>query len=47
MGHPVASASVSVSGTRGKAEKYSLRDDGLHGCRVKYCSIRLFVTALP
>jgi len=32
---------------RGKAEKYPLSDGSLHGCRVKYCSIRLFMTALP
>ena len=27
---------------RGKAERYSLRDTSLHGCRAKYCSIGLF-----
>ena len=32
---------------RGKAEKYPLRDGSLHGCRVKYCSMRLFMAALP
>ena len=31
----------------GKAEKYPLRDGSLHGCRVKYCSMRLFMAALP
>ena len=32
---------------RGKAEKYPLRDGSLYGCRVKYCSMRLFMAALP
>ena len=32
---------------RGKAEKYPLRDVSLHGCRVKHCSMRLFMAALP
>ena len=36
-----------IVGTGGKAEKYSLRDGSLHGYRVEYCSMRLFMAALP
>ena len=31
----------------GKAEKHPLSDVSLHGCQVKYCSMGLFVAALP
>ena len=31
----------------GKAEEYLSSDAGLDGCRVNYCSIGLFMAALP